>query len=74
MTKKPRTGRRTARGGRKPDPEAVKPDWTIPTPDWPLLDEARLGYWRAVLSGNQKRIASALKVWSDLLRVPKLRD
>ena len=44
-----------------------------PAKDWPLLDEARLGYWRAVLSGNQKRTASALKAWSDLLRVPLTR-
>jgi hypothetical protein len=75
MTKKPRRRpvERAARGGRKPDPEAVQRDWSIPTKDWPLLDEARLGYWRAVLSGNQKRIASALKAWSDLLRVPLTR-
>lgn len=59
----------------KPEPHPDNPvplkDWTIPTPDWPLLDEARLGYWRAVLTGQEKRIASALKAWSDLLRVPR---
>jgi hypothetical protein len=49
------------------------PTWRNATPEALLRDEARLGYWRAVMKGNKKRIASALKAWRDLLHVPKTR-
>lgn len=46
---------------------AQPPYYCVPIPEALLRDEARLGYWRAVIKGNPKRIASALKAWSDLL-------
>ena len=52
---------------------APLPAHAIPTAHFLLIDEARLGYWRAVIKGHPKRIASALKAWKDLLSVPRTR-
>lgn len=52
---------------------APPPAHTIPSPHYLLLDKARLAYWKAVIKGNPKKIASTLKDWATLLHVPKTR-
>ncbi len=46
-------------------------DWNQPTPEWPLLMEIRMGYHRALLTGNKRKIANALKAWADFLHIPR---
>lgn len=52
---------------------APPPHYTIPSAHWLLLDQVRLGYWAAVISGRPTRIAKALRAWQDVLHVPKTR-
>jgi hypothetical protein len=50
-----------------------EPSWRNATPEALLRDQVRLSYWKAVISGNQKKIVSTLKAWSDLLHVKRTR-
>lgn len=50
-----------------------EPTWRNASPESILRDTARLGYWAAVIKSNPKRIAAALKAWSFLLQVKRIR-